>query len=231
MNAWQTNPKGRLRGGYFLPFFTFLRAIFFRPFRLSLAPTICPWVSEDGDVFDVSVFWSVRLSSGVWPVKKYCGPLKVFSLLLDKLHFFSFLLSVKKDVSYPWLFFGQPAIIRTLWHVPLVPVSTGFHCTFIYVSPSVCYATTFDVKHDWGSVGNLTGVRLTLRVHSMANSVKNAGAVTQVGRSAQAEEPMLERFCWSDWLKWLPPGYSRMRQTENNRGNRLRADNLFQAFR
>ena len=34
--------------GLFLPFFTFLRAIFFRPFRLSLAPTICPWVSEDG---------------------------------------------------------------------------------------------------------------------------------------------------------------------------------------
>ena len=31
----------------FSPFFTFLRAIFFRPFRLSLAPTICPWVSED----------------------------------------------------------------------------------------------------------------------------------------------------------------------------------------
>ena len=29
-------------------FFTFLRALFFRPFRLSLAPTICPWVSEDG---------------------------------------------------------------------------------------------------------------------------------------------------------------------------------------
>ena len=29
------------------PYFTFLRAIFFRPFRLSLAPTICPWVSED----------------------------------------------------------------------------------------------------------------------------------------------------------------------------------------
>ena len=28
-------------------FFTFLRAIFSRPFRLSLAPTICPWVSED----------------------------------------------------------------------------------------------------------------------------------------------------------------------------------------
>ena len=28
--------------GLFLPFFTFLRAIFSRPFRLSLAPTICP---------------------------------------------------------------------------------------------------------------------------------------------------------------------------------------------
>ena len=34
--------------GLFSPFFTFLRAIFFRPFRLSLAPTICPWVSKDG---------------------------------------------------------------------------------------------------------------------------------------------------------------------------------------
>ena len=34
--------------GLFSPFFTFLRAIFFRPFRLSLVPTICPWVSEDG---------------------------------------------------------------------------------------------------------------------------------------------------------------------------------------
>ena len=33
--------------GLFSPFFTFLRAIFFRPFRFSLAPTICPWVSED----------------------------------------------------------------------------------------------------------------------------------------------------------------------------------------
>ena len=33
--------------GLLLPFFTFLRATFFCPFRLSLAPTICPWVSQD----------------------------------------------------------------------------------------------------------------------------------------------------------------------------------------
>ena len=33
--------------GLFSPFFTFLHAIFFHPFRLSLAPIICPWVSED----------------------------------------------------------------------------------------------------------------------------------------------------------------------------------------
>ena len=36
-----------LSQGLLSPFFTFLRAIFFRPFRLSLAPTICPRVSED----------------------------------------------------------------------------------------------------------------------------------------------------------------------------------------
>ena len=36
--------------GLFLPFFTFLRAIFPPPFRLSLALTICPWVSEDDRV-------------------------------------------------------------------------------------------------------------------------------------------------------------------------------------
>ena len=33
--------------GLFSAFFTFLRAIFFRPFRLFVVPTICPWVSED----------------------------------------------------------------------------------------------------------------------------------------------------------------------------------------
>ena len=33
--------------GLFSPFFTFLRATFSRPFRLSLVPTISPWVSED----------------------------------------------------------------------------------------------------------------------------------------------------------------------------------------
>ena len=34
--------------GLFWPFFSFLHPIFFPPFRLSLAPTICTWVSEDG---------------------------------------------------------------------------------------------------------------------------------------------------------------------------------------
>ena len=32
--------------GLFSPLFTFLHAIFFCPFRLSLAPNICPWVSR-----------------------------------------------------------------------------------------------------------------------------------------------------------------------------------------
>ena len=34
-------PNGRRSLLFFVPY------IFFRPFRLSLAPTICPWVSED----------------------------------------------------------------------------------------------------------------------------------------------------------------------------------------
>ena len=45
--VWNWSGK-TLSPGIFSPFFTFLRAIFSRPFRLSLAPTICPWVSEDG---------------------------------------------------------------------------------------------------------------------------------------------------------------------------------------
>ena len=44
--VWNWSGK-TLSPGLFLPFFTFLRALFFLPFRLSLAPTICPWVSED----------------------------------------------------------------------------------------------------------------------------------------------------------------------------------------
>ena len=36
----------------FSPFFTFLCAILSRLFRLSLAPTICPWVSKDGHAWE-----------------------------------------------------------------------------------------------------------------------------------------------------------------------------------
>ena len=42
-----TKKSKERREELFSPFFTFLRAIFSRPFRLSLAPFICPWVSED----------------------------------------------------------------------------------------------------------------------------------------------------------------------------------------
>ena len=42
-----TKESKERREELFSPFFTFLRVIFFRPFRLSLVPTICPWVSED----------------------------------------------------------------------------------------------------------------------------------------------------------------------------------------
>ena len=51
------------------PFFTFLRVIFSRPLRLSLAPTICPWVSEDGvrrERWDESSFTSVLSISVVF---------------------------------------------------------------------------------------------------------------------------------------------------------------------
>ena len=42
--------------GLFSPFFTFLRAIFSRPFRLSVAPTICPWVSEDAPHVKIYIY-------------------------------------------------------------------------------------------------------------------------------------------------------------------------------
>ena len=34
------------------------RQLFFRPFRLSLAPSICPWVSEDGPHSIIPVTWN-----------------------------------------------------------------------------------------------------------------------------------------------------------------------------
>ena len=109
-----------------------------------------------------------------------------------------------------WLFIWQPAI-RTLWHVPLGYTVTpnSFRRHFV-IRQQYTHFTHFIIinnlhLHDRGSIGSLTSVRLTLGVHSMANSVKNTGAVTRVGRNAQAEEPcMLERFSRSDWLKWLP---------------------------
>ena len=47
----------------FSPFFTFLRTIFFRPFRLSLAPTICPWVSEDVSTAQLEILFHVLVYS------------------------------------------------------------------------------------------------------------------------------------------------------------------------
>ena len=60
--------------GLFSPFFTFLRAIFSRPFRLSLAPTICPWVSEDASVL------KTKLKNGDKFVLTFpdCGNIPVF---------------------------------------------------------------------------------------------------------------------------------------------------------
>ena len=61
--------------GLYSTFFTFpLRAIFFRPFRLSLAPTICPWVSEDGlkpEVNQRHIQGSYKATGGSWRNKRY----------------------------------------------------------------------------------------------------------------------------------------------------------------
>ena len=46
-NIYGTKKSKERREELFSPFFTFLRATFSRPFRISLVPTICPWVSED----------------------------------------------------------------------------------------------------------------------------------------------------------------------------------------
>ena len=54
--------------GLFSPFFIFLCAIFSRSFRLSLAPTICPWVSEDESVLvlqKLRIFLALNVSSSV----------------------------------------------------------------------------------------------------------------------------------------------------------------------
>ena len=53
LNWWVDQASALIASGscplrLFSTFFTFLRAIFFRLFRLSLAPTIFPWVSKDG---------------------------------------------------------------------------------------------------------------------------------------------------------------------------------------
>ena len=49
--VWNWSGK-TLSPGALLAVVYFFRAIFFRPFRLALAPTICPWVSEDVSVKD-----------------------------------------------------------------------------------------------------------------------------------------------------------------------------------
>ena len=52
--------------GLFSPFFTFPGALFSRPFRLSLAPTICPWVSKDVTTHTLTI--TFFLSLDIFPV-------------------------------------------------------------------------------------------------------------------------------------------------------------------
>ena len=63
--------------GLFSPFFTFLRALLFRPFRLSLAPTICPWVSEDVHYPTLFVDVTDQVKRSIFPL--------VFTTALDGL--------------------------------------------------------------------------------------------------------------------------------------------------
>ena len=83
--------------------------------------------------------------------------------------------------------------------------------------------------HDRGSVGSLTSVRLTLGVHGEL-SQKHEGS-----HSGREKRSSGRAHAWTflpiRLIKMIAPGYWRMRRTENNGRNRLRADNLFQAFR
>ena len=84
--------------GLFSPFFSFLRAIFSRPFRLSLTPTICPWVSEDvpslwmcfGKYLHIFLLWGSQCEGTWWVPLKWlswllswlaCGSLQVYKAL------------------------------------------------------------------------------------------------------------------------------------------------------
>ena len=95
--------------GLFSPFFTFLRATFSRPFRLSLAPTICPWVSEDvfqQKLLQKSIFHCQNDSSGYGPADHFWlleNALKdIFTVL--ELRRYIFNLSQKTTVlTFYWL--------------------------------------------------------------------------------------------------------------------------------
>ena len=81
--------------GLFSPFFTFLRATFFRMFRLSLVPTICPWVSEDCTVLSKGAMFEnffnlvhrvrVALSSGTGNEDLRDNPFQLEFSLVDHL--------------------------------------------------------------------------------------------------------------------------------------------------
>ena len=72
--------------GLFSSFFTFLGAIFFRLFRLSLAPTICPWVSEDGPRQVRKILYCLS-NVFVFCFLSRTGDYEVIEKPLGKLHF------------------------------------------------------------------------------------------------------------------------------------------------
>ena len=88
-----------LSQGLFSPFFAFLRATFFRPFRLSLVPTICPWVSEDA-------LASVRKTKRLRRRQRLNGKAHSSKAMLDE-HVWSFSLGLTTKSTSGWNLFRR----------------------------------------------------------------------------------------------------------------------------
>ena len=85
--------------GLFSPFFAFLRATFFRPFRLSLVPTICPWVSEDA-------LASVRKTKRLRRRQRLNGKAHSSKAMMDE-HVWSFSLGLTTESTSGWNLFRR----------------------------------------------------------------------------------------------------------------------------
>ena len=164
--------------GLFSPFFTFLRAIFFCPFRLSLAPTICPSVSEDVRRVTFEKFWNIT------------------SVIYAKCHVQIMLLLFAYTTTRKQVVISTCWYFKLSWNTTVLSQSNciNFSCKYNVVK------TTRSLRAAWNSRNTLYSLRKGFQVVYLFECMICQGVEIQRYHTDKGKKFPLNGGCFRKWI-------------------------------